>query len=135
MKRNRIKRFFLSVVCALFLAFTSCECVDLKDIASPYLGVYECTEAQFNGKDLLNTFEYLHLELEKEGTFTLYYSAKNGKKGEEKGNFVYDKESKLVKLTARSHVFIEREFPLEEGILTIAFKIGGKTLFLKFEQK
>ena len=135
MKKIRLISALLSVMLTLFLFFTACERTDLKDVASPYLGLYECTEARLNGKDLLSEFEYLELELEKEGTFTLHYCAKNGQKGEETGSFEYDKERKLVKLTTRSHVYIQREFPLCEGVLTIAFKIGNQTISLKFEQK
>ena len=135
MKTIGLKFTLLSVLLTIFLFFTACERTDLKDVASPYLGLYECTEARFGGKDLLNEFEYLELELEKEGTFILHYCAKNGQKGEETGTFEYDKESQLVKLTTRTHVYIQREFPLREGILTISFKIGDQTLCLKFEQK
>ena len=128
----KLKSSIAAGVAALLLACSGGVRGELKDIAKPYVGMYECTEARMGEKEYLDRFSYIHLELKADETFTLYYCEKDGKKRTQEGRYRYDKEKGVVTLLGGG---MEREFPLSDGILMIAFPLGGYTVQLKFEQK
>ena len=131
----KIKSSLLSSILTLFLCFPWIQGDSLKEIAQPYLGVYECTQAQLNDTDFLNRFSYIDLELKTENQFVLYYCEKNGERKQEEGKYRYDAEKQTLTLIGGTGGFFKREFPFKEGILTINVRFGEQTLFLKFEQK
>ena len=105
---------------------------ELKDITKPHLGFYECTEARLDARDLLPRFEKLDLELCEDETFILRYCEKDGRMRTESGRYRYDRDKGVVTLLGGG---IQKSFPLQKGVLTVTFSIGGDTLTLKFTQK
>lgn len=131
MKKCKLKTSLLSALSALLLVIPAPK-TELKDIAKPHLGFYECEEATLSGKDLAGEFQYIRLELKEDGTFFLHYAKKDKRARMEKGTYVYDKEKQTVRLKGRG---IEREFPLKEGIITVHISFGKKNLTMKFKQQ
>ena len=134
MKRNVVKSSALVGAMTLTMMFAGLRTGSLKEIAKPYLGVYECVEAKLGGKDCLGPFEELSLELKADGSFYLYYQERNRDSRREKGQYRYDPEKKTLTLVGGGE-FIKREFPLENGILTVTVRVGDKLLNMQFEQK
>ena len=104
----------------------------LKEIAKPYLGVYECKEAKLGNSDYLEHFEDITLELKPDGEFILSFVEKGGKERREKGKYTYDAKRGVLTIDGGN---IKREFPLKEGVLRFQLSIGGKWLSVLFEQK
>ena len=129
---KKVKSSLLAGIAALWLLYGGMAKKELKDIAKPYLGVYECTEARLGGKEYLSRFTSLHLELKADDTFLLHYCEKGGEKHTQEGRYSYDKEKGTITLQGGG---FEREFPLSEGILTVVVPMGGQTVKLTFEQK
>ena len=128
----KLKSSFLSGLTALLF---TCSCGakgTLKDIANPHLGVYTCTEARVGDKGYLDRFSRLDLELKEDGECILYYCEKEGIPQTKTGRYRYDSEKGTLTLLGGG---IEREFPFEEGILSVTIPIGGRLIVLKFEQK
>lgn len=113
--------------------FCGCEACSLKEITNPHLGIYECKQAELSGKDYLEYFDYIHLELKPEGEFLLHYREKDGESKEETGKYEYDRETGTLTILGKGT--FQREFSLKEGILTISVPLGAQTLTLTFEQK
>ena len=134
MKGIRLKSSLLAGLMALAF-FPNMRKGELKDITKPHLGIYECTEAKLNERDYLDRFRYIHLELKSDETFLLHYCEKGGKKRTEQGKYTYDRKKGTVTLQGGAGGFLKREFPLNEGILTVVIPFGEQTLGLKFEQK
>ncbi len=130
---KKLKSSILAGLSALLLLFPSAKS-SLPDIAKPYLGVYECTQATLGGKDLLDKFSTVLLELNDDENFTLVYEEKGVKRKQIKGKYDYDEKRGVLTLSEKSGIF-KREFPLNGGRLTITFPVGGKTAVLQFEQK
>ncbi len=131
----KIKSSLLSGILSLFLCFPWVQGDSLKEITQPYLGVYECTQAQLNDTDCLSRFSYIDLELKTNDEFVLYYCEKNGERKQEEGKYHYDTVKQTLTLMGGAGGFFKREFPFKEGVLTIHVRFGEQTLFLKFEQK
>lgn len=129
----KLKSGLLCGLMTLTIVCSGCETCSLKDIANPHLGVYECTQADLSGKDYLEYFDYIHLELKPEGEFLLHYRGKEGEPKEETGKYEYDRKSGMLTILGKGT--FQREFSLKEGILTISVPIGEQTLTLTFEQK
>ena len=135
MKKTTIK----SALCAgiLSLAFCLCCCANtsLKDIAKPYTGEYECKSATLGEKDMLSSFEYVDLQLDGDGTYTLRYKPKVGKAGEEKGDYTYDADKQTLCITHGDKGEIKREIPFKDGKIFLSIPIGGRQLNVEFEKK
>ena len=131
-RMKKLKSSFAVGLTALLLSCAGGGKEDLKDIAKPHWGVYECTEARMGEQDYLARFSKLDLELKEDGTCVLYYCEKNGKQQTQKGRYRYDSERSQLTLLGGG---IERGFPINEGVLTVAIPIGGRMVVLKFEQK
>ena len=86
MKKVKLHSSLLVGAVSLLLAFPGLPKGDLTDIAKPYLGVYECVEANLGEKDLLCGFDGITLELKDKGEFVLYYK----EKGENHQVFPFD---------------------------------------------
>jgi hypothetical protein len=128
-----MKSFILSICFSFITLLSNIKDSDLKDITKPYLGEYLCKSAQLGAKDCLEGFSYIRLELKDQETFILHYKEKQGEKKEVKGKYVYNKESGCLQFVDKSGVF-KREFPLNNGVLTISFSIGEKNLIMQSEQ-
>ncbi len=128
-----MKSFILAALSALALLFPKSD-EGIKEIAKPHLGVYECKQANLGSKDILEEFSCVQLELKGEDTFVIVYQKKDGEKNRIEGKYHYDRARKRLVMTTDRGDF-KREFPLEEGKLTVFFPVVGKLLVLQFEQK
>ena len=135
MKMIKIKSSLFCGFATLVMLFPHWKMGSLTEIAQPYLGVYECVEARWNETELLGRFEYLHLELKKDGEFVLHYQEKSGERKEERGKYEYDNEKEILTMIGGGGGCFKREFPLKEGVLLITLQMGDQMLSLKFEQK
>ena len=129
-----LKSSLLAGLISLLLLLPNFWKGDLKDIAKPYLGVYECKEATLNGKDFLDEYEYIHLELKTDEQFIIHLCEKGKKKMELSGKYVYDREKGEFRVSGAGNIF-KRKFVLQEGVLQVYLHLGKKNLLLKFEQK
>ncbi len=130
--KMKLKSSLLAGLSALALLLPAVKDNSLKDIAKPYIGVYECKHATLGSTDVLSEFSTLTLELTDAEHYVLYYQRKTGKKEKQKGRYRYDKEQRSILLTANG---VERTFPLVNGRLIVVFPVGGKEFVLHFEQK
>ena len=89
---KQLKYAAASLAVLLLLAACGCNAAELSSLrsfAKPYVGAYECTEARFGGRDLLQDFPSVVLTLEPGGTCVLEAVSSKGKKHVAKGNYVY----------------------------------------------
>ena len=135
MKKIKIRSSLLVGAATLLFSFSTLKTSELTDIAKPYLGVYDCTQAQFGEENLLDTFNDLKLELKGKGEYVLYYKESGKKTKRIKGKYRYDKDSESITLCLPNGPSIRRNFPLQKGVLTITVPYKNNTLHLQFEQK
>ena len=132
MKKIKLKSSILAGLATLLLLFPNFKKGNLCDVTKPYLGEYECKQAQFGQIDCLKLFSYIRLELKKEGKFTLSYKELGGKKKEIDGEYDYDSKKETLTFVYEG---IKREFPLKKGKLSVFLPVNEKNLLLSFEQK
>ena len=131
----KAKYSFCAGIAALLLTFSACGNSSLKDVAKPYLGEYECKSARLGERDYVNDFSFIRLELKENGEFTLFYNAKNGKKGEESGTYSYDEKEETITIIYGELGVLKRKFPLKGGEIYVTLPIGSQTLSMKFARK
>ncbi len=131
--KNRLKSSVAAGLFALALLTPTNRCANLTDIAKPYLGIYECTQAQLGEKDLLSQFSDFRLEFKDEETLVLYYQEKSGTRKTLSVQYSYDEERGVLTLAGENS--LKREFPFENGRLTVSFPVGGTTALLRFERR
>ncbi len=131
---KKIKSSLIGGLFSLLLLFPAIKDTDLKDIAKPYLGVYECTQAHLGSLDCLEGFTDISLELKDEENFLLFYKEKGSARKKIEGKYHYDRERKVLTLVDE-RVGFTREFPFTDGKLTVSFPVGSKMLVLQFERK
>ncbi len=130
----KMKSSILAGLAGLCLLLPSLQDKTLKQVAKPYLGVYECTQATLGSKDLLKSFTEITLELTDEEHFVLFYKEKSGERKKVEGSYRYDEEKGTLTLTEQGSG-IQKSFPLEKGKLTVSLPVGRKRLVLQFKQK
>ena len=138
MKKLKIKSSVLASICTMFALapnLSTWKNNSLKEIAKPYLGVYECKSAQLGEEDLLATFSHIRLELKKDGVFVLYYSDKKGRQERVSGKYNYDEEKQTLTLQFTDGKCFHREFPIKKGQIIVSLPVGKRQLRLIFEQK
>ena len=120
------------------LAFAGCnasELSSLRSFAKPYIGAYECTEARFGGRDLLQEFPSVVLTLEDGGTCLLEVVSASGKKRTAKGHYEYGEGNNLLfTATVRGKTY-SKNVAMENGCFVVEQMFAGQKLFLKFEVK
>ncbi len=131
--KSKLKSSILAGVAALLFLFPNIKESTLDEIAKPYLGIYECTEARVGSKNVLEEFSDLRLELLKDGNFTLFYKPKKGKRKQAQGKYSYDEERGVLVLEEEGG--LQREFPFTNGQITVSFPVGKKTVVLQFQQR
>ena len=119
----------------MLLTFSGLREGTLTDITKPYLGEYECKSATLGNEEYVDEFSYIILDLKADETFVLRYKTKNKMKGEEKGEYSYDKEKETITLTLGEKSQFKREFSLKKGAICIEFPVGAKLFVMRFEQK
>ena len=131
-----IKTFLVTLLCSISMAFGGWKDQSLKDVTKPYLGEYECTQSLFNGEECLQNFDYITLTLKKDNKFTLCFCEKGkSKKTTQKGKFAYNPQTQTIVLKSVWYKGMEREFPLQDGELSVTIGLGNNTLSMKFKQK
>ena len=132
------KRFFKTLCCAFAVsALLSCANVkdgSLEDITKPYLGEYHCISATLGDREYVDDFSFITLDLKKDGAFVLRYETKEGIKGEQSGEYVYDKESETVTFSIGGKNPLKKRFPLKDGKIQIDFRVGKKMFNVKLQQ-
>ncbi len=131
---NKLKTSLVAGLTTLLFLSPTWQDTTLKDIAKPYLGAYECTQAHLGSHDCLDRFTEIRLELKDEENYLLYYKEKRGKRKTVEGKYRYDKQAQAFFIQDEK-TGIERSFPLVDGKLTVSFPVGGKTMVLQFERK
>lgn len=120
------------------LAFAGCNAAELSSLRSfarPYLGAYECTEARFGGRDLLQDFPSVVLTLEEGGTCVLEAVSADGRKHTARGSYEYVEGDKILFTAAVRGKKYSKNVALEDGCFVIEQMFAGQKLFLKFEAK
>lgn len=129
----------LAAVLALLCVFCACdvnELSSLREFSRAYAGEYECFEATLGGKDLLDKTRFVHLSLERDGTFTVSAKNKAGLSAEKSGSYEYDEESGVLTFRAEhGGKRYEKRAELKNGAFTISHSLGGRELVLKFRVK
>ena len=131
---KRIKSSIFAGLFCLLLLLPNFWRGGLKDITKPHLGVYECVEATVNGKDFLDKYDEMNLELKPNGKFLLHACEKGEKAQELTGEYTFDRDSGEFCIVGTGSVY-KRKFTLREGVLTVFMQYGNKNICLKFEQK
>ncbi len=131
----KLKFSFCAALASLLFTLPACGNGSLKDVTKPYLGEYECQSATLGEKDYVEDFSFIRLELKQDNEFTLSYSAKNGKKGEESGTYTYDEQEETLTLIYGELGVLKRKFPFKNGEIFITLPIGLQTLSIKFARK
>ena len=132
---KKLKSSVLAGLAAILTLFPAWKNSSLKEIAKPYLGVYECESATWGQRDYLEEFSLLRLELQPKNEFVLSYELKNGKKGKEQGKYEVDEKRKVLILTLGGNEEFTREFPLQKGSIVFSLPIASQMLVMKFTQK
>lgn len=135
MKKHILRSSILAGIASLLFLFPTFKKSELKDIAKPHLGIYECKIAQIDEVDYLDKFSYIRLELKDGNKYELTYQKKGGKEGKKKGAYRYDKKTETLTLYLDSTKLIKKEFPLKKGVLSLSITLGEKTMYAQFEQK
>lgn len=91
---------------------TSDKSGSLKSITKPYIGEYECVEARFGDKDLLEKYDYIIISLVDDKKMEVSFKPKDGKKKTFEGAYEVNPET--------------REFTGEVGILGVRFRESTK---------
>ena len=128
----------LLVSCAFFFMPINMQAAlpkNLTEITRPYLGVYECEQLLFDGKDLLDDFKYIKIELKSDGEMLVHFSDKQGKKSSVSARYEYDEQVELLTVSTQMGTkTIKRSFPLKNGELYVHITYETKTLSMKFVQ-
>ncbi len=135
MKKHVIKSSMLAGLATLLFALPNFKKGDLKDIAKPHLGMYECKIARINEEDYLDRFSYIRLELKDGGKYELTYREKQGGEKRKTGKYRYDEKKETLTLYLDDVGLVKKEFPLKKGVLSVHITLGEKTMQLQFEQK
>lgn len=107
----------------------------LKEIAKPYLGVYECEWLYFGGEDKKDIFEYLRVELKTKDELVLTYKLKDGDTGKVPLSYKYDFDEKMLRVSGQWLLLkIDRKFPLKNGEITVVMNLFGKLVNVKFSR-
>lgn len=108
---------------------------NLPSITKPYLGEYECEKAQFGGRDILENFSYIRLELKLNGECVVRAKNKDGKTHQRTGKYAYDEKTQEIAFSLGKTDGIKRKFALKDGKIEIVFTAHGKSFYMQFTKK
>lgn len=122
--------------CALFAGCDVQSLSSLGAFSEVHAGEYECVRATLGGTDLLSLCRYVHLTLERGGTFTVSAKSKAGVLEEGRGRYDYDPADGALTLYAeRGDRRYAKQTVLREGSFTITHTLGGRELIVQFRVK
>ena len=102
----------------------------LKEISQPHLGFYQCESATLGQEDLTEFFDFVRVELTRDGKLILSFKDKLGRKGEYSLDYEYDSEKGEITLIAPDGG--KRTFPFQDGEWTLSIPYGEKLFHAKF---
>lgn len=105
------------------------EMSTLRELSRPYTGVYACEKLTWAGRDLLEDFEYIRLELDRGGAAVFSWERRSGGKGEFSLGYDADVENGLVTFSSGS---VRRTFPLGGGAVRMELIVLGRLLYAVF---
>ena len=135
MKRHFLKSSLCAGLVTLLAVFPSAKKDGLTDITKPYLGEYECESAQFCGRDLLEDFSFIRLELKDDGVFILRCAYRDGITRKEEGKYSYYSDKEELCLSMGKDGEFQRKFPLKKGVMHIDVAFAGRSLHMQFARK
>lgn len=118
----------------LTLALNALALTGLKDVARPYLGVYECKYARLGETDLLEELDYITFSLLHRDVFKIEFRDKNGVRGLYRGHYTFSEKDKTI--TINENIFgkkVTKTFSAERGTIQVNLKFGDEALSIKFE--
>lgn len=119
--------------CALFCGCNVSEMSTLSDLSKPYVGFYECDKVQLGGEDMTEQFDYIRLELDYGGDFSLTYRSTDGNEGGYQGTYETDTEAGEITLRAKTGLVSKSfTFPMEKGKIYVDYMLNGKLLHAVF---
>lgn len=138
MKKKRIFRNIAPVLLLVpLLLFAACDAEELgslEDLSMPYCGVYECERLELGGKNLLEDFDFVRLELAYSGDFALTYRTRAGGKGTLGGTYRVDTGKEEISFSCTFGVrSVSRTFPMPKGSILIEENFLGKPFFALFK--
>ena len=134
----QLKYTAAALAVSLALALAGCNAAELSSLrafAAPYVGAYECTEARFGGRDLLQDFQRITLTLEEGGACLLELVPQKGGKKTARGKYEYGEGNNvLFTATVRGRT-VRKNVVFDNGTFVIEQMFAGQKLYLKFEVK
>lgn len=107
----------------------------LKEIAKPYLGVYECKRLYYGSENKKDIFEYLRVELKSKGELLVTYKLKDGENGKVPLSYEYDFQEKQLRVTGQWLLLrIDKKFPLKNGEINVVMNLFGKLVNVTFSK-
>ena len=107
----------------------------LTEITKPYLGTYECERLYVGDDDKIEEFEYVRLELCKDGELKLIYKQPKNRPEQVSMEYRYDEQTKTLYVKGKLGVWrLDKSFSLNNGELTGEMRLGNKNVVVKFKR-
>ena len=137
MKRSNVKlrcAAFFAACTALISAPNVLKLGTLKEISTPYVGVYRCEILRVAGIEF--PCEDVRLELGSDGELTLYWKSLFGKEQNKVCPYSYNQEKGELTVTyldgKDERIF---KIPMKNGEIVASETLSGKAFFAKFVRK
>lgn len=105
----------------------------LTEISRPYTGEYRCEKLLLGGKDELDRFEWVKLNLAYGGKFTLRYRGAEGNEGSYAGEYEVSPTGETITFSAKKGLRkLSQTFPVQKGAIVVDWTFGGKLLHAEF---
>ena len=107
----------------------------LTEITKPYLGTYECERLYVADDNKIDDFEYVRVELCKNGELKLLYKQPKGKPEQMTLEYRYDEQAKTLYVKGKLGVWrLDKSFSLNNGELTGEMRLGNLNVIVKFKK-
>ena len=136
--KNMLKLKSAAFVGAILLSVTAgawSKDGKLTEITKPYLGTYECERLYVGDDDKIEEFEYVRLELCKDGELKLIYKQPKNRPEQVSMEYRYDEQTKTLYVKGKLGVWrLDKSFLLNNGELTGEMRLGNKNVVVKFKR-
>lgn len=136
--KNMLKLKSAAFVGAILLSVTAgawSKDGKLTEITKPYLGTYECERLYVGDDDKIEEFEYVRLELCKDGELKLIYKQPKNRPEQVSMEYRYDEQTKTLYVKGKLGVWrLDKSFSLNNGELTGEMRLGNKNVVVKFKR-
>lgn len=137
-----MKRKILILLTLLALVLTllpACEVKadsSIKSISRPYIAQYECVQARYGNKNLLEEYDYIKITLLNKEELEVSFKPKDGEKKSAKCNYTLDPETRILQAEIGILGFKFKEsVEVVNGKIVIVKNIGPAALVVVFEAK